>query len=112
MNSKTFKCECCDQAFRLKKNLRSHVFVAHAEKKDHICDICDKAFAHSYALKSHKKKRHELKIKYLKCTLCEKTFTENSKLKNQIHWMRNVSSEKKMIKTKCNLRTFRLNESS
>ena len=75
---KHFSCGECEQVFKQKRHLLSHM-VSHEGTKPFVCDQCESRFAHNGNLKRHKL-THE-GTKPFACDECEKRFTQKQHLR-------------------------------
>ena len=72
-NVKTFKCpdENCDQAFRHKSHLKSHIASFHPNcdklSSKLECNLCNKVFAYDYKLKQHLKWHQMDRLEKIEC---------------------------------------------
>ncbi|XP_019931535.2 zinc finger protein 134-like [Aedes albopictus] len=59
--AKPFKCEVCQEEFRLKKTYNYHRRQKHG-LTDYVCSICEKPFAYPYQLKEHMEQNDHSRI--------------------------------------------------
>ena len=77
-----FACFNCDDSFVLKKELDSHMELAHDEKYN--CPKCDMSFSKKTSITNHIKYVHE-KLKAHKCSICvDVSFASSKTLKEHI----------------------------
>ena len=86
---KDAKCEKCEKSFADSHVLKTHMIAKHQPWK-FKCDICPKVYAFANVLEKHKERhlREAEKPALLKCTECEKKFTQKGNLRihfNSIH---------------------------
>ena len=72
-----FKCELCQKAFKLRKQLTLHLWT-HTGNKPHKCHLCHKSFISSQHLKEHV--RVHTGLTPFKCQLCQKSYSQRSSL--------------------------------
>lgn len=81
LDTKTFVCECCGNAYSQKSYLVAHKRVIHrirkTEPKQHRCELCSKSFASEYNLRNHA----NLHSQRFLCAQCGKEFATNHALK-------------------------------
>ena len=54
-HSKTYKCISCSESFDEISNLKKHLKIEHAKRRDYRCDICSKDFGTMHDFKRHVK---------------------------------------------------------
>ena len=54
-HSKTYKCISCSESFDEIGNLKKHLKIEHAKRRDYRCDICSKDFGTMHDFKRHVK---------------------------------------------------------
>ena len=76
------KCEICDEEYKSKQGLISHVNRVHKFSliKEYQCNICQSRFDSQRQLTLHTKISHENK-KHHKCNSCGKSFSYDHQLK-------------------------------
>ena len=74
-------CEICDEAFRLKSNLKAHVEI-HLDEKKYSCVVCGKRFNTSSQLSMHKQTHRT--VKKFVCDFCGRGFKLQANLKAHI----------------------------
>lgn len=86
----SIKCDICGKAFRWKCNLAEHERI-HTKERPYSCRICGKSFAYTSVMSAHIKSIHNVddvrKVRAEpkhKCSICEKTFWQKSKLVQHI----------------------------
>ncbi|XP_026470196.1 zinc finger protein 22-like, partial [Ctenocephalides felis] len=57
IRERRFKCDICNQTFRQKANMKSHM-TTHTKERPFKCDTCNKEFSQSNNLKRHKMTVH------------------------------------------------------
>lgn len=75
------KCEHCDKHFYTPYKLKIHIRIKHLELSTFKCDKCEKAYKFKDSLQSHVRNVHENAEYIAKCSICEQTFTSESRLK-------------------------------
>lgn len=75
---KTFRCETCNKAFALEKNLVLHM-QTHSGEKPHKCLICNQSFTYAGNLTRHKYRDH-VGFKPFECTECGQRFDKSKEL--------------------------------
>ena len=73
--TKVHKCNICDQEYKTKNGLGSHIDRTHNQQKVYQCNICNKSFPIQKKLDLHMKSVHEKKKNH-KCNLCGKSFLQ------------------------------------
>lgn len=78
-------CPQCDKRFRSKKSLSNHVRSFHNKERNHVCHICDRGFYEFTNLRKHIT-RHSSE-RNVSCDVCNKTFKtiDNLKTHKKIH---------------------------
>ena len=77
----SFKCEPCGKVFSIVSDLKKHQ-VKHSEERPFHCKTCDASFKSKHSLNIHYKIHKNIKIRYHKCIVCSKQFTNIDELKN------------------------------
>uniref|UniRef100_A0A1Q3F3C3 C2H2-type domain-containing protein n=1 Tax=Culex tarsalis TaxID=7177 RepID=A0A1Q3F3C3_CULTA len=80
---KPYKCPQCQNAFKDKVGLRSHIRI-HSSVKRYKCQFCEMRFHQRGNLKAHE--RIHVGAKPYLCPHCGKGFAENGNLKNHIRF--------------------------
>ncbi len=77
-----YECHICQKKFGYQSVLNTHL-AAHTGERPFVCDICGASYQGQSGLTSHIAAVHEKKqrVKDKFCTMCEKSFYTNSKLK-------------------------------
>ena len=75
-----FPCSLCDKVFSKRYLQKLHMKTTHQNTMKH-CDICDKSFLQ---LKKHMIRQHSGIDQRRTCSICNKTFSENSNLLNHV----------------------------
>lgn len=55
---KTYFCDMCDNIYKSKVGLRSHIHVMHLNRREFECDECGRCYTTSSVLREHKKNVH------------------------------------------------------
>ncbi|ODM99813.1 putative zinc finger protein [Orchesella cincta] len=77
-----YKCEQCDKAFQWRRELDAHQLI-HSGGVAVCCHLCGRGFRTQRLFGLHLKTKHASERKY-KCTLCDKSFISQSKLKTHL----------------------------
>lgn len=85
LGKRPYKCHFCPKTFPTSTKMKTHRII-HTDEKTHRCEICDKIFLRLDQLKCHTSRIH-LKLKPFVCGKCDRSFTQNKKLKehSQLH---------------------------
>ena len=86
MEDNKVQCEFCQETFKNKYYLKSHVktdHVVYGGKIQFNCTLCEKTFSQKEHLRVHIKTVHE-GIKAFKCEFCEKSYTQVHNLKSHV----------------------------
>ncbi|KAF4520614.1 hypothetical protein B566_EDAN007479 [Ephemera danica] len=77
-----YKCELCPQEFKNKRELNYHKKKMHVNEKSFFCEECGLAFKLRTSLQKHLVKRHETKQGPYPCLDCNITFSKKIHLTN------------------------------
>lgn len=78
-------CSICNEAFPLKKLLKSHMLKMHG--KNHNCKLCDRVFLYKSQLEIHKKSSHEPRDQEFNCKVCVGSFATEEYLQRHVRRM-------------------------
>ena len=91
-----YTCQDCGGRYKTSTQLKLHIRTVHAGEKSHICNVCGKMFSQSVGLKAHMP-IHTGERPY-HCETCGKTFAQKGSL--AVH-QRIHSSEKPFVCSTC-----------
>ncbi|CAK1587505.1 unnamed protein product [Parnassius mnemosyne] len=73
-NTGRFPCEVCGKVYNLKKYMKKHFDLVHAEKDQYKCSYCPERFSRPFQRHQHVLDNHKEMVKIKTCEICGKTF--------------------------------------
>ena len=68
-----YSCNYCNEQFKTKSRLDTHIKRKHLELKDMECDLCEKSFTNNVDVKTHTSSVHSDERPF-KCQICQSSF--------------------------------------